>query len=87
MSSKKYGATERSHTRPEEHAGIRKIVEDLYPDSARFIYDYCRKRRGHASHRSALELSKNQHCLLSTMGVPSNHPGYIRRVTDIGEED
>ncbi|MCY4138631.1 MAG: hypothetical protein OXF56_10240 [Rhodobacteraceae bacterium] len=66
-----------------KHAGIRKIVEDLYPDSAHFIYELLQN----AEDTGASEAS----FVLSTGGLVFEHNGRafdkadIRAITDIGE--
>src|SRR3954462_551607 len=66
-----------------KHTGIRKIVEDLYPDSAHFIYELL---------QNAEDTRANQaHFLLSEKSLVFEHDGRpfdprdIRAITDIGE--
>lgn len=41
-----------------KHAGIRKIVEDLYPDSAHFIYELLQNAEDTGATEAHFELSK-----------------------------
>src|SRR6202521_3400618 len=66
-----------------KHPGIRKIVEDLYPDSAHFIYELLQN----AEDTGATEA----HFALSRTGLMFEHNGRpfeprdIYAITDIGE--
>ena len=66
-----------------KHAGIRKIVEDLYPDTAHFIYELLQNAEDTRASEAAF--------VLSTDGLVFEHNGRtfdeadIRAITDIGE--
>ena len=67
----------------EKHSGIRKIVEDLYPDSAHFIYELLQN----AEDRGATEvkfLLTSDRLIFEHNGEPFR-PQDISAITDIGE--
>lgn len=67
----------------EKHSGIRKIVEDLYPDSAHFIYELLQN----AEDRGATEvkfLLTSDKLIFEHNGEPFR-PQDIAAITDIGE--
>eukprot|EP00456_Euglypha_rotunda_P012140 TRINITY_DN13393_c0_g1_i8.p1 TRINITY_DN13393_c0_g1~~TRINITY_DN13393_c0_g1_i8.p1 ORF type:complete len:507 (+),score=80.47 TRINITY_DN13393_c0_g1_i8:359-1879(+) len=67
----------------EKHSGIRKIVEDLYPDSAHFIYELLQN----AEDRSATEvkfLLTSDRLIFEHNGEPFR-PEDVYAITDIGE--
>lgn len=67
----------------EKHSGIRKIVEDLYPDSAHFIYELLQN----AEDRGATEvkfLLASDRLIFEHNGEPFR-PQDISAITDIGE--
>lgn len=67
----------------EKHSGIRKIVEDLYPDSAHFIYELLQN----AEDRGATEvkfLLTSDRLIFEHNGEPFR-PQDIAAITDIGE--
>src|SRR5947208_8012236 len=66
-----------------KHSGIRKIVEDLYPDSAHFIYELLQNAEDKGATEAQFTLTKT--------GVVFEHNGRpftrrdIEKITDIGE--
>jgi len=67
----------------EKHSGIRKIVEDLYPDSAHFIYELLQN----AEDRGATEIQfllASDRLIFEHNGQPFR-PEDIYAITDIGE--
>ena len=66
-----------------KHAGIRRIVEDLYPDTAHFIYEMLQNAEDTGASEAAFELSPDS--------LAFEHDGRtfdeidIRAITDIGE--
>src|SRR3989441_5324397 len=65
------------------HTGIRRIVEDLYPDSAHFIYELLQNAEDTGASEAWFALSRS--CLVfEHNGRPFNR-GDIEAITDIGE--
>ena len=66
-----------------KHVGIRKIVEDLYPDSSHFIYELLQNAEDAGATEACFKLS-DADLGFEHDGRPFN-PGDIRAITDIGE--
>ena len=66
-----------------KHAGIRRIVEDLYPDAAHFIYELLQNAEDAGASEAAFALS-NGALAFEHNGRPFNEAD-IRGITDIGE--
>ena len=66
-----------------KHAGIRKIVEDLYPDSAHFIYELLQNAEDTGATEAQFTLSKTG-LVFEHNGRPFE-PKDIYAITDIGE--
>lgn len=66
-----------------KHRGIRKIVEDLYPDSAHFIYELLQNAEDTGATEARFMLSEN--CLVFEHNGRSFEPRDIYAITDIGE--
>ena len=66
-----------------KHRGIRKIVEDLYPDSAHFIYELLQNAEDTGATEARFMLSEN--CLVFEHNGRSFEPLDIYAITDIGE--
>lgn len=66
-----------------KHRGIRKIVEDLYPDSAHFIYELLQNAEDTGAAEARFMLSEN--CLVFEHNGRSFEPLDIYAITDIGE--
>lgn len=66
-----------------KHAGIRKIVEDLYPDSAHFIYELLQNAEDTGATEAKFHLS-NDNLVFEHNGRPFD-PKDIFAITDIGE--
>lgn len=68
-----------------DHLGIRKIVEDLYPDQAHFIYELLQNAQDTGATRVAFRLMRD--------GLTFEHdgrpflPGDVYAITDIGESN
>ena len=65
------------------HAGIRRIVEDLYPDTAHFIYELLQNAEDARASEAAFALSRNE-LMLEHSGRPFDKPD-ICGITDIGK--
>ena len=71
------------HASSNWHTGIRRIVEDLYPDSAHFIYELLQNAEDTAATEASFVLRKN--CLVfEHNGRPFDRRD-IESITDIGE--
>src|SRR5437667_3359462 len=66
-----------------KHAGIRKIVEDLYPDSAHFIYELLQNAEDTEATQASFTLSKAS-LVFEHNGRPFDRRD-IEKITDIGE--
>ena len=66
-----------------KHRGIRKIVEDLYPDSAHFIYELLQNAEDTEASEVSFSLSKER-LVFKHNGRPFDEAD-IRAITDIGE--
>ena len=66
-----------------KHAGIRKIVEDLYPDSAHFIYELLQNAEDTGASEAAFVLSADR--LVFEHNGRTFDEADIRAITDIGE--
>jgi hypothetical protein len=66
-----------------KHAGIRKIVEDLYPDSAHFIYELLQNAEDAGAKKATFALSSTA-LVFTHDGRPFNRKD-IEAITDIGE--
>ena len=66
-----------------KHVGIRKIVEDLYPDSSHFIYELLQNAEDAGATEACFKLSDGD-LGFEHDGRPFN-PDDIRAITDIGE--
>lgn len=66
-----------------KHRGIRKIVEDLYPDSAHFIYELLQNAEDTTASEVSFMLSENR-LVFEHNGRPFDESD-IRAITDIGE--
>jgi hypothetical protein len=66
-----------------KHAGIRKIVEDLYPDSAHFIYELLQNAEDTEASQAYFLLSEKS-LIFEHNGRPFD-PRDIEAITDIGE--
>ncbi len=72
-----------------KHPGIRKIVEDLYPDSAHFIYELlqnaedAKNEQGKGATEASFALSET--CLVFEHNGQAFDKGDIEAITDIGE--
>ena len=66
-----------------KHAGIRRIVEDLYPDSAHFIYELLQNAEDTGATEAEFLLSSDA-LMFEHDGRPFDEPD-IRGITDIGE--
>ena len=66
-----------------KHAGIRKIVEDLYPDTAHFIYELLQNAEDTGASEAAFVLS-DRALVFEHNGRPFDEDD-IRGITDIGE--
>ncbi len=66
-----------------KHAGIRRIVEDLYPDSAHFIYELLQNAEDTGATEAEFLLSSHA-LMFEHNGRPFDEPD-IRGITDIGE--
>lgn len=66
-----------------KHAGIRRIVEDLYPDSAHFIYELLQNAEDTGATEASFRLSKE------SLAFEHNGRSFVRAdlfaITDIGE--
>lgn len=65
------------------HTGIRRIVEDLYPDSAHFIYELLQNAEDTGAREAWFTLSKSR-LVFEHNGRPFNRRD-IEAITDIGE--
>ena len=66
-----------------KHAGIRRIVEDLYPDSAHFIYELLQNAEDTGATETAFVLTPNE--LVFEHNGRTFDEADIRAITDIGE--
>lgn len=66
-----------------KHPGIRKIVEDLYPDSAHFIYELLQNAEDTGATEAQFTLAKA--CLVFEHNGRPFEPKDIYAITDIGE--
>ena len=66
-----------------KHAGIRKIVEDLYPDTAHFIYELLQNAEDTGASKATFALSADR-IVFEHNGRPFEE-GDVRAITDIGE--
>ena len=66
-----------------KHAGIRKLVEELYPDSAHFIYELLQNAEDTGATTARFSLSKT--CLVFEHDGRPFEPEDIFGITDIGE--
>lgn len=66
-----------------KHTGIRRIVEDLYPDSAHFIYELLQNAEDTSATEARFTLSKTG-LVFEHNGRPFE-PRDIYAITDIGE--
>src|SRR5215472_8978675 len=66
-----------------KHRGIRKIVEDLYPDRAHFIYELLQNAEDKGAQKAAFLLTDNS-VTFHHNGTPFSEPD-IWGITDIGE--
>lgn len=66
-----------------KHSGIRKIVEDLYPDSAHFIYELLQNAEDREATQVSFTLSDDK--LTFTHNGGTFRPQDIYAITDIGE--
>ncbi|MDE0478107.1 MAG: hypothetical protein OXI13_00600 [Gammaproteobacteria bacterium] len=66
-----------------KHAGIRRIVEDLYPDSAHFIYELLQNAEDTGASETTFRLSENK--LVFEHNGREFDEADIRAITDIGE--
>ena len=67
----------------EKHAGIRRIVEDLYPDTAHFIYELLQNAEDTGASEAAFVLSADR--LVFEHNGRTFNEADIRAITDIGE--
>lgn len=67
----------------EKHSGIRKIVEDLYPDSAHFIYELLQNAEDRGANEVKFLLTSDR-LIFEHNGEPFR-PQDISAITDIGE--
>ena len=66
-----------------KHTGIRKLVEDLYPDRAHFIYELLQNSEDAGATEATFALSKAT-LVFEHNGRPFDEKD-IRAITDIGE--
>ncbi len=66
-----------------KHTGIRKLVEDLYPDRAHFIYELLQNAEDTGATEATFDLSKDT-LVFEHNGRPFDEKD-IRAITDIGE--
>lgn len=66
-----------------KHSGIRKIVEDLYPDSAHFIYELLQNAEDTGATEACFTLTPNNLCF--THNGRSFNKRDVEAITDIGE--
>ena len=67
----------------ENHAGIRRIVEDLYPDTAHFIYELLQNAEDTGASEATFDLSADR--LVFEHNGRTFNEADIRAITDIGE--
>lgn len=66
-----------------KHSGIRKIVEDLYPDSAHFIYELLQNAEDTGATEACFSLTSNNLCF--THNGRAFNKRDVEAITDIGE--